>query len=118
MFAAVRHPEFNTVVLWCNVAGALLAFVANTWAALTGWRDWLWLRITIAAFAGFYALSYATFALGWWTLEQWSPFMRGVSVIVWPVVWAGPAVYSTAVWRRMVREARRQIEAAEAQRVG
>jgi len=108
----MRPPELNSVVLWCNVAGALLAFGANMWAAFTGWRDWLWLRLTIAVFAAFYAVSYATFALGWWTLEQWSPFMRGVSVVVWPVVWAGPPIHSTAVWRRMVREARRQIEDA------
>lgn len=109
----MRPPELNSVVLWCNVAGALVACAANLWAALSGWRDWMWLRVTIAVFAGFYAASYATFALGWWTLEQWSPFMRGVSVIVWPVVWAGPAVYPTAVWRRMVREAHRQLADAE-----
>lgn len=107
--------RLDTVVLWCNVAGATAACLVNLWAALTGWKDWAWLRLMVAAFAGFYALSCATFALGWWTLEQWAPFMLGVSIMVWVPVWCGPAIYSSTVWRRMVREARRQLERSEAE---
>lgn len=110
----VRPPEITTLVLWANVVGALFACGANLWAAVTGWRDWAWLQLTIAVFAGFYAVSYATFALGWWTLEQWSPFMRGGLVVVWPVVWAGPAIYSTIAWRRIVHAARTQAEDSHA----
>lgn len=94
----------DAAVLWLNAGGATTACLVNLWAALTGWPDWRWLRFTIACFAGFYALSYATFARGWWTLEDWSPFMRGVSLPVWIVVWSWPALHSGFVIRRIKRE--------------
>ena len=96
--------DADTLILWINAGGAATAALVNAWAALTGWKDWRIVRGTVAVFAAFYAASYVTFALGWWSLEQWSPFMRGVSVPVWLIVWCWPAVHSTLIWRRIVRQ--------------
>lgn len=97
---------FDLAVLWCNVAGASLACIVNLHAVRNGWPGWGWLRLIVAGFSAFYVASYATFALGWWDLADWSPFMRGVSVPVWWFVWALPAEFSIHTWRQAVGSAR------------
>jgi len=94
-------PDSDLLILWLNVGGAATACLANVWAGLTGWSDWRWLRLTIATLSAVYVVAYAVLAFGMYPIEVWSPFMRGVSVPVWFIVWVWPAVHSAHVLRRL-----------------
>lgn len=101
----------DLAALWGNVIGATIACAVNVWAGYVGWPQWRWLRFLVAAFAAFYAAAYAALAVGLVPFASWSPVLRGVSTVVWYPVWAGPAIWSTVIWRRTVRTARTQLTA-------
>lgn len=106
-------PTSDTIVIWLNMAGALTSCLVNLWAGRTGWSDWRWLRYTIAVFSAIYVGAYVVLLSGTYPITVWSPFMRGVSVPVWFIVWSWPAVHSTLVLRRL----RSHIEKEPASRV-
>lgn len=100
------------IVIWLNMADAGTSCVVNLWAGFTGWPDWRWLRYTIAVFSAIYVVAYIVLLRGDYPVTVWSPFMRGVSVPVWFIVWAWPAVHSTLILRRL----RSQIQKEQAPR--
>lgn len=105
--------EVSTLIIWGNLLGCLGAVAANGIAAYVGFLIHRGLAITISIIAAMYAIGYAMLLLGVVELAKWSAFYRGVSVVVWPLVWAGPAVMSVQAWRHT----RSQVEAALAEGV-
>lgn len=107
--------EFDTAVIWLNMVGCLGAIAANGVAAYVGFLIHRGLAITIACIASLYVVGYALLLTGTVELAKWSAFYRGVSVVVWPLVWAGPAVMSIQAWRHtrsQVQSALRDVETA------
>lgn len=90
-------------VFWWNAAGALAAAIANTWAAVRGDPRMAPVRTAIAALAAFYLLGYLLVTLGGWDQQAWGAFYRKASIIVWPVVWCGPAVLGVLTYKRTTR---------------
>lgn len=90
---------FDTVVVWLNFTGAVLA----AFAAWVGSRRDdprkrpMW--AAVAVLATIYAGSYV-----WLKIDGdvfvWSKIMRGVSLVVWPLVWVTPPIMSVALFRR------------------
>jgi len=105
--------EVSTLIIWGNLLGCLGAVAATGIAAYVGFLIHRGLAITISIIASMYAIGYAMLLLGVVELAKWSAFYRGVSVVVWPLVWAGPAVMSVQAWRHT----RSQVEAALAEGV-
>lgn len=95
----------DTAIIWANLICCLVAVTANMWASTRrgGWSEWRPLRLAVALLAVVYATGYALLLAGTVDLRSWSAFYRGVSPVAWLVVWAGPAVWSTHVWRRFSR---------------
>lgn len=104
----------DTAVIWLNLLGCLGAVAANGIAAYVGFLIHRGLAITIAVIAAMYAVGYGLLLTGAIELAKWSAFYRGVSIVVWPLVWAGPAVMSVQAWRHT----RAQVEQALAEGVG
>ena len=101
-------PTSDLVIVWLNMGGAATACLVNLWAGLTGWPDWRWLRFTTSVLASIYVVAYLVLIFGPYPITVWSPFMRGVSVPVWFVVWVWPAVHSTLVLRRLRTQIQRE----------
>lgn len=96
----------DTAVIWLNLLGCLGAVAANGLAASVGFLIHRGLAITIAVIAAMYAVGYAMLLLDVVELARWSAFYRGVSVVVWPLVWAGPALMSIQAWRHTQAQVR------------
>lgn len=103
----------DLAVLYLNAAGTILAIGANVVAAHVGFLLPRWFTTIVACIAGMYLIGYGLLLTGTIEVLNWSSFYRGVSVFVWPIVWAGPALLSLAMWRHSKAE----IERALAERV-
>ena len=98
----------DLIVIWLNLAGCVAAIPINLHAARVGFLIHPGLARTIAVVAGIYAVGYVMLLTGTVHVAAWSDFYRGVSVVVWPLVWSGPALMSLSA----LRHARREITAA------
>jgi len=58
------------------------------------------LHHTTSALAAFYTIGYGVLASGRVPVATWSSFMRGVSLIAFPLVWVAPAVLAAKGWQR------------------
>lgn len=103
--------SLDQFVIWTNLAGCLFAVVANIAAAHVGFLVNRALSATIAVVAATYAIGYALLLSGAIEIAKWSAFYRGVSVVVWPLVWAGPALMSMSAWRHTKKEIHAAMEA-------
>lgn len=90
----------DVVIAWLNLVPCMFAAIVNLWAARIGWPDWSPLRTTVGTLAAFYALGYIALLAGFVDFLSWSRFYRGVSPIVWLVVWSGPVLESRRLWTR------------------
>ena len=108
-------------IAWLNALMALMACSAHTWAAVVVplRRERLYHEV-VALLSFGYALAYGFLASGVIPPIDWSPFMRGVSLLAWPLVWVVPAIREVVVWREhrkatefILAEARRVVSAAE-----
>ena len=104
----------DTFVIWLNLAGCLTAVPVNLMAARHGLLTSAWLHHVIAVFAAIYALGYVMLLSGTLSVLEWSGFFRGVSVLVWPVVWVGPAALSLHTWRKIQTEVTDRAKALNA----
>jgi len=104
---------YETVIIWGNLIGCLFAIGANACAAHVGFLIHRGLATTIAIIAGMYVIGYALLLTGTVDLLAWSQFYRGVSLVVWPIVWAGPALISIAAWRHSHTEIAKATRAME-----
>jgi hypothetical protein len=106
----------DLVIAWTNLIPCLFAAVVNLWAARIGWPDWSPLRSAIGALAAFYAIGYIALLAGLVDFVAWSRFYRGVSPVVWLIVWAGPVIESRRLWARWSRQVE-DIDPEHAQRI-
>lgn len=97
-------------VITANLAGAILAVVINIWAAERGFMASRPLMMVTAVIAGMYAIGYAMLLAGAIPYPAFSQFFRGVSVIVWPVVWCRHAFLSIQMYRRLHAEVHGKVE--------
>jgi len=104
---------YETAIIWGNLLGCLFAIVTNGVAARVGFLIHRGLAMTVAIIASLYVAGYALLLTGSVELMAWSAFYRGVSLIVWPVVWAGPALISIAAWRHARTEVVKATRAME-----
>jgi hypothetical protein len=104
---------YETVIIWGNLLGCLFAIAANACAAHVGFLIHRGLATIVAVIAGMYAIGYVLLLTGTVTLLAWSQFYRGVSLVVWPIVWAGPALISLAAWRHSHSEIAKATQAME-----
>jgi hypothetical protein len=83
-----------TLLYTLHLVGTVLAIIVNCVVAsqVLGWRRWL--HAGIAGLAFFYGTAYAwILAAGPWVVgPQWVYLFMGVSVLIWPIVWCGPAL--------------------------
>lgn len=102
---------FDTVVIWLNFSGAVLAFCANLWAATRSDTRERPVWAAVAVLAAIYAGSYV-----WLMIDSdvvtWSKVMRGVSLVVWPLVWATAPILSVVLFRRDRAKVRRHADEA------
>lgn len=98
--------EVSTLIIWGNLLGCLFAIGANAVAAHVGFLIHRGLALTISIIASMYAIGYAMLLLNVVELARWSAFYRGVSIVVWPLVWAGPALMSIQAWRHTQAQVR------------
>lgn len=92
----------DTLIIWCNMLGAGVAAAVNAWCASVVASRTAPLRWTIAALASIYVAAYAVLLLVPSISGEWSRVMRGVSLVVWPLVWTWPAVAARNSVRRVV----------------
>lgn len=96
--------RLDEAIIWLNLLGCTGAIVANFAAARVGFLVHRGLASVIAVIGGMYVIGYALLLTGTVEVLKWSAFYRGVSVVVWPVVWAGPALVSLSAWHRTQAE--------------
>lgn len=98
---------------WLNALMALAACGVNLAAAVRPgpFGQWAPMRAAIGMLAGVYAIAFALLASDMVALVRWSPVMRGVSLVAWPLVWIAPALVSWRTWHRAKRQAAGQIAA-------
>lgn len=95
----------SELVIWLNLAGALVAIPVNLLAARRGFLASSWVHSVIAVFAGIYACGYVLLLTNTIPLAEWGEFFRGVSIAVWWVgPWMLPALVSLFMWRRISTE--------------
>lgn len=103
-------------IIAANLVGCLFAVGANVAAAQVGFLIHRALASVVAVIASTYLIGYALLLGDVIPVDKWSAFYRGVSVVVWPVVWAGPAVMSLVAWRHTSREVRTALGRAVSER--
>ena len=106
----------DEAIIWLNLLGCTAAIVANVCAARVGFLVHRGLSSVIAVIGGMYVIGYALLLTGTIEVLKWSAFYRGVSVVVWPVVWAGPALVSLWAWHRTEAEIAAAIRGQEQER--
>lgn len=77
-------------ILAANGVMAGIAVAANLWAVFRS--DHPRQSAMVAALATFFIASYVWLGFHGDAIVEWSEFMRGVSLIAWPVVWIYPAL--------------------------
>lgn len=96
----VQLSVFDNWVIWMNFAGSASAYWFNRKASKMGLISLRKTHFLISGLAAFYTASYLFLLLFDPKFMAWSSFMRGVSLVVWPVVWAWPAVVSMRTWKK------------------
>ena len=108
--------QLDHLIIAANLLGCLFAICANVCAAHVGFLVHRTLASVVAVIASGYLVGYGLLLAGTIEVAQWSAFFRGVSVVVWPVVWAGPAIVSLLAWRHTSREVRAAVGRAADER--
>lgn len=81
----------DLTVLWMNFFGASAATVVLARAVTLADPRFRVVFASSASLALLYAVAYLVLIGGFVSLTVWGSFLRGVAVVVWPIVWAGPA---------------------------
>lgn len=96
-----------TLLYTLHLVGTVCALIVNVVVAaqVLGWRRWL--HASIAGFAFFFGTAYAwVLAAGPWVAGRWIYLFTGVSVLIWPIVWCGPAL--AILWQ--IHQARNRVK--------
>lgn len=103
----------TTTLLALNLAGAVVALAANTWAALTGPTSQRPIRAAIAIAAAVYVTLYVTTLAGAMSTATRTALAQGLGPAVWMLVWAAPAIRSTRAHHHNIDALRRLIDRVE-----
>lgn len=98
---------FDNFVIWVNMALAMAALHWNVVAARVGIAGMRSARAMVAGLAVLYIAAYLVLVISDVQAAQWSSLMRGVSIVVWLVVWTNPARRSIELWGRVPGDAHR-----------
>ncbi len=93
---------FDNFIIWMNLIGAGVSFYWQREASRIGIPALRRTHLAVATLAVLYVLAYLFLLVGDLLFLNWSSYMRGVSLVVWPVVWTWNAVVSIKVWRVVV----------------
>lgn len=104
MFAGIDHFLWNdqmdvtaNIIIIINCVMAFISGAVNLYASKHNPEPWKKIRFMVGVFAIIYGGCYL-WLLSSEDLERWSSVMRGVSLVVWPLVWIAPAWVSIRVW--------------------
>lgn len=109
IFKYLSNDALSTVenfVIWVNFFGASFAAFWSRKAYKEGLPSMRNVFKLVFSLASLYLFSYLLLLILDLPFLNWSAIMRGVSVVVWPVVWAGPAMISVL----QQREDRKQLK--------
>ena len=91
-----------------NLLCIVVAFGVNWWAIKRSPPQKRPIRAMITCLCGLYVVAYI------WLLSEfperilmWSRYMRGVSIVVWGVVWIAPAIMDVRIYRARQSDAQR-----------
>ena len=101
---------FENFVIWINFFGACFAFYFNRKAFKSGIPRFRRESFLIAGLAFIYCVSSLILLLLDPTFLVWSSAMRGVSIMVWPIVWALPAVTSVRLWTELEAKVLEEVD--------
>jgi hypothetical protein len=99
--AYLSNDTFSVVdnfIVWVNLFGALAAVCFNYKASHSGLIPMRKTHFLITGLAAIYSIAYLMLLLLDLPFLQWSSVLRGVSIVVWPIVWMWPAILSVQAW--------------------
>lgn len=96
-------PLDQRIVTIINVVLAAAASGVNLAAAAQFGGRLRTVYAFIGSLAAIYTVSYLVLLSGRVAPADWSAVMRGVSIVVWPVVWTAPAFYTIRARRDLIR---------------
>ena len=88
-------------IIWVNFFGAAFALYINRKAFKQGIPRLRRSHLLIAGLATIYCIGYLLLLFSDIQFLVWSSAFRGVSILVWPIVWAMPALSSVSVWKKL-----------------
>jgi hypothetical protein len=103
-------PVSDEIVAWLAMALIIFAACVNLRAARFGLTRFRMIHTATATLAFIYVAGYLWLLLGDANPMRWSSVFRGVSLIVWPVVWAWPAWESIVVHRELRDAVQERLE--------
>ena len=94
----IAMHTLDHVIVALNIACAFVAFVANLYGARHDDPRKRPVRAAIATIAAIYVFAYLWLYTDRVDRQSWSEVMSGVSLVVWPVVWGFPPVWSAHLY--------------------
>lgn len=109
-FAYSRVGGVENVLIWLNLLGATGAFLVNRKAYKIGIPSHRKTSFLVARISVFYIVAFGVLILFDPSYLEWASIMRGVALVVWPVVWMQPAWMSIKIWREFPNLLREGLE--------
>lgn len=94
----------ENIVLWINTIGAAGALYVNVQAYRFGLSRFRKACFMVAGLSFVYVAAYLFLLFGDVDYLLWSSWLRGVAMVVWPVVWMMPAIISWKAWGKLLTE--------------
>lgn len=94
----------ENVVVWINTLGAAGALYVNVQAYRFGLPRFRKACFMVAGLSFVYVAAYLFLLFGDVGYLLWSSWLRGVAMVVWPVVWMAPAIISWKSWGKLLTE--------------
>ncbi len=92
----------STGLLLANLAGAIVAALANLWGLVAGPREQRPLRATVAALAATYVALDTTAITGLIGGDTRTAIAQGLGPVVWLTVWAWPPIRTATSYRHTI----------------
>lgn len=103
----------DNIVIWVNL---IFSFIAGGFSFEASKSGILGLRNSfklVAGLAWLYSFSYFVLLISDINFLSWSSVMRGVSILVWFIVWTLPALMSIKLWKRLERSIKSSVNKSE-----
>ena len=95
--------NLNAFIIYLNALGAASAVVGTIWACTKLPSVMIKVIMPITTLAVFYVFSYVLLIFDIVSFDNWSQFMRGASVLVWPIVWVWPWVHIARLHKKLLQ---------------